>query len=143
MALTPPIILDDTLTYQQDNSTAQMMVGSASWYAWLETASTFTFRSVEGNFTARKERAGNRRGEPYWRAYRKRGGKLHRAYLGKSEELTLERVRAIAAVLASQNAGGSPLSGQEQTAEAGGLSVASSPAGDRPPLHALLANHRE
>jgi predicted ATPase/DNA-binding CsgD family transcriptional regulator len=102
MALTSPIILDETLTYQQGDSTTQVMVGSARWYAWLETASTFTFRSGVGHFTARKERAGNRRGEVYWRAYRKRGGKLHRAYLGKSEELTLERLRAIAAVLAGQ-----------------------------------------
>src|SRR5258707_1594274 len=102
MTLTSPIILDETLTYPQGDSTAQVMVGSARWYAWLETASTFTFRSGQGHFTARKERAGNRRGEVYWRAYRKRGGKLRRAYLGKSEELTLERLRAIAAVLAGQ-----------------------------------------
>jgi len=96
MALTPAIIQDGILTYQQDGSPAQVGVGSARWYAWLETASTFTFRSGQGHFTARKERAGNRR------AYQKRGGKLHRAYLGKSEELTLERLRAIAAVVAGQ-----------------------------------------
>jgi LuxR family maltose regulon positive regulatory protein len=102
MALTSPIILDETLTYQQGDSTAQMVVGSALWFTWLESATAFTFRSGEGDFTARKERAGNQRGEVYWRAYRKRGGKLHRAYLGKSKELTLERLRAIAAVLAGQ-----------------------------------------
>jgi LuxR family maltose regulon positive regulatory protein len=90
MTQTPPIIQDETLTYQQGDTIAEVMVGSPRWYAWLETASTFTFRSGQGHFTARKEQAGNRRGEPYWRAYRKRGGKLHRAYLGQSEELTLE-----------------------------------------------------
>src|SRR6266699_1356107 len=105
MAQTPPIIQDEVLTYQQDDSTAQVIVGSAGWYAWLETASTFTFRSGQGSFTAHKERAGNRRGEPYWRAYQKRGGRLHRAYLGKSGELTLERLRATAAILAGQDAG--------------------------------------
>src|SRR5947209_17286375 len=102
MAQTPPSVVDEVLTYQQDDSPAQLVVDSARWYNWLEMASTFTFRSGEGYFTARKERAGNRRGEPYWRAYRKRGGKLHRVYLGKSEELTLERLRTIAAVLAGQ-----------------------------------------
>src|SRR6266567_7320634 len=112
MAQTPPIIQDEVLTYQQDDSTAQVMVDSAGWYAWLETASTFTFRSEQASFTARKERAGNRRGEPYWRAYRKRGGKLHRAYLGQSGELTLARLQATAAMLAGQDEGGGSLKGQ-------------------------------
>ncbi len=99
MAQAPPIIQGETLTYQQDGHTAQVVVGTSGWYTWLETASTFTFRSEYGSFTARKERAGNRRGGPYWRAYRKRDGKLHRAYLGKSEELTLDRLNATAAML--------------------------------------------
>src|SRR6266481_4228155 len=106
MALTSPIILDETLTYPQGDSTAQVMVGSARWYAWLETASTFTFRSGQGHFTARKERAGNRRGKPYWRAYRKRGGKLHRAYLGQSGELTHARLHATAPMFEGHAAGG-------------------------------------
>jgi NB-ARC domain len=140
MTQTPPIIEEETLTYLQGDSTAQVMVGSARWYAWLETASTFTFRSGQGHFTARKERAGNRRGEPYWRAYRKRGGKLHRAYLGKSEELTLERLRAIAAVLADQNAGGDPLNGQEQSAGTGVSPLASPHKDNWPHLQILVAN---
>src|SRR5713226_5783192 len=139
MAQTPPIILDEVLTYQQDDSTAQVMVGSAGWYAWLETASTFTFRSGQASFTARKERAGNRRGEPYWRAYRKRGGKLHRAYLGKSGELALERLRAIAAVLAGQDPGGQ-LNGQEQSAGTGVSPLASSSTAHRPHLQTPRAN---
>src|SRR6266699_1634641 len=105
MAQTSPIIQDGILTYQRDGSPAQVMVDSFGWYTWLETASTFTFRSEHGSFTARKERAGNRRGEPYWRAYRKRVGKLHRAYLGQSGELTLARLQATAAMLAGQDAG--------------------------------------
>jgi hypothetical protein len=54
---------------------------------------TFAFRSAFGTFTARKEQASNKRGGWYWRAYRKREGKLHRVYLGKSEEVTLDRMR--------------------------------------------------
>src|SRR5260370_17826748 len=140
MALTPPIILDEILTDQQGDSTAQVMVGSARWYAWLETASTFTFRSGAGHFTARKERAGNRRGEAYWRAYRKRGGKLHRAYLGKSGELTLERLRAIAAVLAALDAGGGSPDGQEQTTGTSVSPLASASQAHRPHPQAPMAN---
>ena len=105
MRETPPLIQDEVLTYQQDGSPVQVTVGSAHWYAWLQTASTFTFQSGQGHFTARKERAGNRRGELYWRAYQKRGGKLHRAYLGQSEELTLERLQSVAVVLAHKEEG--------------------------------------
>src|SRR5574340_1719140 len=102
MAQISQIIQDGILTNLRGESQIQIVVDSSDWYAWLQSATTFTFRSEEGFFTARKERAGNRRGSAYWRAYRKRDGKLHRAYLGKSEELTLERLRAIAAVLTRQ-----------------------------------------
>src|SRR5215471_7427650 len=100
MARTPPIVQDGMLTYSQDGQTAQLAVDTPDWHDWLETASTFNFRSGSRTFTARKEQAGNKRGGQYWRAYRKRDGKLRRAYLGKSEDVTLERLNAIAAVLA-------------------------------------------
>ena len=58
--------------------------------------------SSSGTFTARKEQAGNRRGGWYWKAYRKDGGKLSSAYLGKSERVTLERLHAVATKLASK-----------------------------------------
>jgi len=100
MAPTAPIIQAGILTYSRDKQTAKLAVDTSEWYAWLETASTFTFRSEHGSFTACLEQAGNKRGGQYWRAYRKRNGKLHRAYLGKSQELTLERLKVVAAVLA-------------------------------------------
>ena len=102
MAHRPPIVKDGLLTYPQGGSSAQVEVDSADWYTWLETASSFAFRSEEGLFTARKERAGNRRGSLYWRAYCTREGKVHRLYLGKSEELTFERLLAVATTLAGQ-----------------------------------------
>src|SRR5437764_467740 len=116
MAQISPIIQDGILTDLRDESPIQIVVNSSDWYAWLQTALTFTFRSGEAHFTARKERAGNRRGEPYWRAYQKRGGKLHRVYLGKSGELSLERLRTTAALLTGQDAGDGSLHRQEQTA---------------------------
>src|SRR5260221_14742498 len=93
MAQVSPIIQDGILTYQEDGHSAQIAVDSPCWYAWLGVASTFTFRGEEGLFTAHKERAGNRRGNPYCRAYCNRKGKLHRAYLGRSQEWTLQRLK--------------------------------------------------
>src|SRR5260370_24647168 len=131
MAQTPSIIQGEMLVYQQDEQPAQLVVGTSSWYSWLEASSTFTFRSEHGTFTARKERAGNKRGRSYWRAYRKRNGKLHRAYLGKSDELTLERLKAVAAVLGGAGAGDDSLAVPAQAAGASVPPVASSSASDR------------
>jgi len=109
MAQVSPIIQDGILTDLRNESPVQIVVDSSDWYAWLQTASTFTSRSEGALFTTHKERAGNRRGRAYWRAYRTWQGKLHRAYLGQSEELTLERLQAVAGALASKRAGGGPL----------------------------------
>src|SRR5947209_12912243 len=102
MTSTSPLIQGNILTYHQSGQSAHLMVDTADWYAWLSTASTFVFHAEQGTFTARKERAGSGRGGEYWKAYRRRNGKLHRAYLGKSEELTLEQLKAVAGVLASK-----------------------------------------
>jgi predicted ATPase/DNA-binding CsgD family transcriptional regulator len=109
MAQSPPIVKDGILTYHQHGSFAQVELDSSTWFAWLETASSFAFQSQHGNFTARQERAGNRRGGPYWRAYCTREGKLHRVYLGKSQELTFERLIAVATALAGQSKEGNPV----------------------------------
>src|SRR5947209_8248276 len=109
MTSPPPLIQGNILTYHQSGQSAQVLVDTADWYAWLPTASTFTFHSEHGTFTARKERAGSRRGGEYWKAYRRRHGKLYRAYLGKSEELTLEQLQSVAVVLASKGEGDSSL----------------------------------
>src|SRR5260370_35343340 len=105
MAQVSPIIQDGILTDLRDGSPVQIVVDSSDWYAWLQTASIFTFRCEHGSFTAHKEHAGNRRGGAYWRAYRTWQGKLHRSYLGQSEGLTLERLQSVAVVLVSKGAG--------------------------------------
>ncbi len=50
----------------------------------------------------RREQAGHKQGAWYWRAYRKRGGKLQRVYVGKVEEVTPERLNAVARELFGQ-----------------------------------------
>jgi hypothetical protein len=66
----------------------RILVGSELWYEWLSTARNFSFRSPRGSFVAQCEK---RRNKAYWYAYR-RAGKLSKVYLGKTEELTLERL---------------------------------------------------
>ncbi|MFL5658243.1 MAG: tetratricopeptide repeat protein [Ktedonobacteraceae bacterium] len=104
MAQTTLTVRFDTLVYQQDGQGALLKVGSPEWYSWLATVTTFAFSSDSGSFTARKERVGNARGGWYWKAYRKREGRLYRAYLGKSEDLTLARLNTVAILLSRQNA---------------------------------------
>ncbi len=98
-----PVVKDDTLIYQKDGQAYRLSVGVPAWYAWLRSAKTFAFRSELGIFTARKEQAGHKRGGWYWRAYRKRDGKLRSVYVGTSEEVTLDRLRTVASILAAQH----------------------------------------
>jgi LuxR family maltose regulon positive regulatory protein len=91
-----PTVQGETLVYQQDGQEQTLTVDTAAWYAWLETASTFSFVSETGNFTARREQSGHKRGNWYWKAYRKQHGKLSSRYLGKSVAITLARLQAVA-----------------------------------------------
>jgi non-specific serine/threonine protein kinase len=96
---TTPTIQDETLTYQRDGQARSLTVGSPDWYRWLDDAATFAFVGRHGAFTARKEPASNGRGGWYWRAYRKHDGTLRHRYLGRSGDLTLERLQAAALAL--------------------------------------------
>jgi LuxR family maltose regulon positive regulatory protein len=88
----------DTLVLDS-NDESPIMVGTPAWFAWLESATTFVFTSPSGKFTARKE--GRARGGMYWKAYHTSQGTLHRAYLGKTSDLTLDRLAKTAAALAT------------------------------------------
>ncbi|MDQ2903056.1 MAG: LuxR C-terminal-related transcriptional regulator [Chloroflexota bacterium] len=91
------LVEDETLIYQRDGEYHQIQVGTSVWYAWLQTATLLRVRTPFGTFTVRREQTGNKRGNRYWRAYHKRDGTLHRVYLGLAEEVTLQRLRTIAA----------------------------------------------
>src|SRR5258708_16823981 len=99
------VVQDGRLVYEQDGQRVTATVDSPSWYAWLETATTFTFACEEGTFTARKARAGNQRGGWYWRAYRRQHGRLSRCYLGISANLTLPCLCEAARRLAARSEG--------------------------------------
>src|SRR2546430_17463438 len=83
----------EILAYQQDGYETTVTVDSPACFTWLDSATSFTFWSEEGHFTAHKTSAGNRRGGSYWRATRRSRGKLYSFYLGKSSKLTLQRLR--------------------------------------------------
>lgn len=72
-------------------------VGSSFWFTWLREpdVKSFHFENDQGKFTARKEERATSTNE-YWYAYRKMQGKLRKVYLGAMDELTSDRLNAIA-----------------------------------------------
>jgi LuxR family transcriptional regulator, maltose regulon positive regulatory protein len=106
MARTTPRVEGAALVFP-DSEASPIVVGTPAWTAWLEHATTFIFTSPGGHFTARKERQA--RGGAYWKAYRTSRGTLHRVYLGKAQDLTLDRLAHAAATLAAASAPVAPL----------------------------------
>jgi predicted ATPase/DNA-binding CsgD family transcriptional regulator len=99
-----PVVYDNCL-FLPDGAKDQLVsvvVGSDSWYTWLanEQNHSFSFKNLLGTFTARRER---KRHGWYWYAYHKRDGKLRKAYLGKTEKITLERLNVVATMLVNQS----------------------------------------
>lgn len=100
MSWKTPLVKEGTLT---DLSLATPIpLDSNAWHAWLAAADhcSFHLRDEAGDFTARKEH--KQRGGDYWVAYRQACGKLHKMYLGKSENLTYDHLRAVAHTLEEQ-----------------------------------------
>jgi LuxR family transcriptional regulator, maltose regulon positive regulatory protein len=101
MARTTAQVNGATLVFPEREA-SPITVNTPAWFAWLEHATTFAFRSPSGHFTARKERQA--RGGGYWKAYRTSHGTLHRVYLGKAQDLTLDRLNHAATTLAATTA---------------------------------------
>ncbi|MBC8162162.1 MAG: hypothetical protein H7Z42_13205, partial [Roseiflexaceae bacterium] len=101
MARTTALVDGATLVLSESDA-SPISVNTPAWFAWLEHATTFAFRSPSGHFTARKERQA--RGDGYWKAYRTSHGTLHRVYLGKAQDLTLDRLNHAATMLAATSA---------------------------------------
>ena len=94
---TPTITSDILYT---DDPASGTGVGSVTWFAWLETATTFYYDHPHNPFTARAERRA--RGGIYWLAYRQVAGKLHKIYLGKADALTANKLSDTARQLAER-----------------------------------------
>jgi LuxR family maltose regulon positive regulatory protein len=67
---------------------------SQEWFAWLAGIPSFAFEGRAGRFTARRET--KQRGERYWIAYQRVGGKLRKRYLGRTSDLTAEKLETTA-----------------------------------------------
>jgi predicted ATPase/DNA-binding CsgD family transcriptional regulator len=95
-----PFVADHSLHLLEEPSDP-IMVGSEAWYCWLaaEQHQSFAFSNQLGGFTVRRER---RRQHWYWYLYHKQEGKLRKAYLGKTEEMTLQRLNAATATVVIQ-----------------------------------------
>ncbi|MEO8287101.1 MAG: LuxR C-terminal-related transcriptional regulator [Chloroflexota bacterium] len=91
--------VDNDRLFLANGEENSIMVGTPEWFTWLESAATFAFTCPAGNFTARKE--ARARGGSYWKAYKTAHGILHRAYLGKSSDLTLDRLCHVAGSIVS------------------------------------------
>jgi hypothetical protein len=74
--------------------TLALTPSSWEWFDWLERASSFAFIGKEGRFTARRET--KQRGTTYWIAYQRAGTTLHKKYLGKTSELSAEKLEETA-----------------------------------------------
>lgn len=96
MAQTHPFIKDGILTYHRDGQTSQLVVDSTAWYAWLQTAFTFTFCSEYGTFTVHKERTDKPRRGLYWSTYHTHNGMVRRVNLGPSKKVTLHQLMLVA-----------------------------------------------
>src|SRR2546430_8724367 len=73
------------------NELAPITVGAHDWYAWLndQEALSFAYKTAQGTMTARREL---RHGSWYWYAYRFQNARLRKVYLGKTENLTPQRL---------------------------------------------------
>src|SRR5689334_22251697 len=90
--------VDGTTLVLPERDASPIPLDTPAWFAWLEQATRFAFRGPSGHFTARKEQQARGR---YWKAYRTSHGTLHRVYLGKAQDLTLDRLNRAAATLAT------------------------------------------
>lgn len=99
-------VFDNQLTLPSSfaNIYATIEVDSSVWFTWLQAEEThaFAYQTVHGSFTARRE---FRQGNGYWYAYCSRNAKLHKAYLGKSEELTQQRLSDVLKKLLERSVG--------------------------------------
>jgi predicted ATPase/DNA-binding CsgD family transcriptional regulator len=101
MARAIPTVRDNTLSPPVDGAGGDIRVGGAEWWRWLEAPASSSFRFEHGldGFTARREQ---RSGGWYWYAYRRRDGRLNKAYLGRATELSPDRLHSVSGALAGR-----------------------------------------
>ena len=105
MAKATPRIANGILSYHDGVQERRVAVGDAAWWHWLAGEGSTTFRYANGgaSFTARRERKHRR---SYWYAYKRQGSTLRKVYLGKTDDMSLDRLDSAAHALAQPQPGG-------------------------------------
>jgi len=80
---------------QGDRDHPLLQGGDELWFAWLATHTSFSFQGKHGQLNLLKE-ARPRGEEGYWYAYRRQGKRMGKKYAGRSKDLTIARLEAIA-----------------------------------------------
>ena len=85
-------------TFELPNSKV-IEVGDTRWQQWLDSddSKSFRFEDCDAPYTCKKENPSGK--NAYWYGYRKVAGKLHKRYIGKSSEVTIERLVEIGELL--------------------------------------------
>ncbi|MBD2566413.1 hypothetical protein [Anabaena lutea] len=71
----------------------QISLESPDFIQWLEANGSFGFEAGENSYRARKDKLPT---GVYWYAYKKVSGKLHKRYIGKTEEVNYTRLHQVA-----------------------------------------------
>lgn len=94
MAYTGTPVVRNHMLLLLDDPPQPIQLDSPAWWAWLETATAFSYLPPRSLYalTLRKEK---RRHRWYWYAYLKVDSKLHNAYVGRSTDLTTARLQQV------------------------------------------------
>jgi hypothetical protein len=87
----PPYITENSTYLTTENG--QISLESPDFTQWLEANGSFRFEAGENSYRARKDKLPT---GIYWYAYKKVSGKLHKRYIGKTEEVNYARLHQVA-----------------------------------------------
>jgi hypothetical protein len=87
----PPYITENSTYLTTEDG--QISLESPDFLQWLEINSSFRFEAGENSFRGRKDKLPT---GIYWYAYKKVSGKLHKRYIGKTEEVNYTRLHQVA-----------------------------------------------
>jgi hypothetical protein len=82
-----PFVHDKTI---RDES---IYIGSEAWYKWLETTKSFRYQPLQNSQITRAVITVRNRNADYWYAYRTTNSKQRTFYLGKTSDLTYEKLQ--------------------------------------------------
>ncbi|MDQ2886359.1 MAG: LuxR C-terminal-related transcriptional regulator [Chloroflexota bacterium] len=81
---------------------ASRSLSEEDWLDWLEEHRAFAFHGRNGQINLLKEKR-ERGGEGYWYAYRRHAGRMVKRYVGRSAQVSMERLEEVSALLAYED----------------------------------------